>query len=63
MKKVIIKKWVKVLLIILMFISVILLAGDCESDKLFYLTKIISLIIFIITSNLLLKYGGFNGNF
>lgn len=62
-KRIILKKWVKVLLTIVMLFSIMILAGECENDTIFYLSKLIGIIVFILTSKLLLKYGGFNGNF
>lgn len=58
MRKLKLKRWVQVLLIIVGFISIILLAGDCENDSVFYMSKIIGLILFYSASNLLYKYGG-----
>lgn len=58
MKRIKLKKWVQVLLIIVVFVSVIILAGECEDDLTFYVSKIIGLIAFIGASELLYSYGG-----
>ena len=58
MKKVKLRRWLKILLIFIVFISIILLAGDCEDNTVFYTSKIIGLLLFISASDLLYCYGG-----
>lgn len=58
MKKIKLKKWVQVLLMIVVLVSVIILAGECDDDFTFYVSKLIALIVFIGASDLLYCYGG-----
>lgn len=52
------RPWVVNLLIIFNFISVCLLAGDCESDRLFIIKTIACLSVFMFNSYTLYKLGG-----
>lgn len=54
------KPWVVNLLIIINFISVCLLFGECESDRLFIIKSIVCLSIFLFNSYTLYKLGGLN---
>ena len=58
------RPWVVHLLIIINFLSVCVLSGECESDKLFIIKTIVCLIIFMFNSYTLYKLGGLkDGNF
>lgn len=54
------KPWVVNLLIIINFISVCLLFGECESDRLFIIKSMVCLSIFLFNSYTLYKLGGLN---
>ena len=58
MKKRKLRPWVVNLLIIVNFMSVCLLSGDCESDRLFIIKTIACLSVFLFTSYTLYKLGG-----
>ena len=51
------KKWVANLLIIIAFISVMVISGECEKDLLFILKGIVGTTIFTLCSFGLIKYG------
>lgn len=53
------KKWASDLLIIISFISVMIISGECEKDLLFILKGIIGTIIFCLCNMLLIRYGRF----
>lgn len=57
MKKRYLKRWFEYLLIIIQVILFMLLACDHSNLKILILSKIIILALFIINSNILLKYG------
>ena len=57
MKKLKFKKWVCDLLIIICFISVMVISGECEKDLLFFVKGIVGIIVFSSCSLLLMKYG------
>lgn len=54
------RPWVVNLLIIINFICVCLLCGECESFSLFLIKMIVCLIIFIFNSYTLYMFGGLN---
>ena len=57
------RPWVVNLLIIVNFISVCALCGECDSDRLFIIKTIVCLTIFLFNSYTLYKLGGLeNGN-
>ena len=56
------KPWVVNLLIIISFISVCLMFGDCESDLLFIIKSIACLFVFMFCSYTIYKLGGLNEN-
>ena len=58
MKKRKLRPWVVHLLILVNFISVCLLSGECESDRLFIIKTIACLSVFLFTSYTLYKLGG-----
>lgn len=51
------KKWVSDLLIIIAFVSVMVISGECEKDLLFFIKGIVGITIFCGCSLLLMKYG------
>lgn len=52
------KPWVVHLLILINFISVCVMSGDCESTRLFIIKTIVCLSIFMFNSYTLYKLGG-----
>ena len=52
------RPWVVNFLIIINFISVCLLFGECDSDRLFIIKTIVCLSIFLFNSYTLYKLGG-----
>lgn len=52
------RPWVVHLLIIVNFISVCLLSGECDSDRLFIIKTIACLSVFLFSSYTLYKLGG-----
>lgn len=56
MKKIYLKKWVEVVIVFIQVILFMILAGDCDDLKIFIVSKIIALIIFVINSKMLFKY-------
>ena len=52
------RPWVVNTLIIINFICICLLCGECDSDKLFIGKSIVCLIIFVFNSYTLYKLGG-----
>lgn len=57
MKKVVLKKWLEVVLIIIDIIAFICLASDSDNLINFCIVHLIASIIFIIVSYILIKYG------
>ena len=55
MKKRRLKGWVKELLVIINIISILFMGSDCEDLSLFTLSHLIALVIFIITSIILIE--------
>ena len=60
MKKRVLKKWVENLLIIILILSILILAGECNNNIIFVGSKFIALIFGIISGNILYKYGRWN---
>lgn len=54
------KPWVVNLLILINFISVCVMSGDCESTRLFIIKTIVCLSIFMFNSYTIYKLGGLN---
>lgn len=50
------KKWVEVVIVFIQAILFMTLAGECDDLKIFIVSKIIALIIFVINSKILFKY-------
>lgn len=57
MKKIRLRRWVKVVLIIGIIISIVLGACEVESTKLFFIKGIISLVMLLLNSFILLVFG------
>lgn len=57
MKNLKLKKWVSNSLVIIAFISVMVISGECEKDLMFLIKSIIGTLIFSSCSFLLIKYG------
>lgn len=51
------KKWVSNVLIVIAFISVMVISGECEKDLLFIVKGILGTTIFTLCSIGLIKYG------
>lgn len=51
------KRWIERLLIIFEFILIMFLASDCESTKLFISTHLIGLMLLVLNTMILAKYG------
>lgn len=57
MKKIRLRRWVKVVLIIGIIFSIVLGACEVESTKLFFIKGIISLVMLLLNSFILLAFG------
>lgn len=57
MKKLVFRKWINTILLIVLFVSVLFMASDCEDTKLFIIVHIIATTTFITSAVLLTKYG------
>ena len=56
MKKIYLKKWVEVAIIFIQAILFMILGGECDDLKIFIVSKIIALVIFLINCYILFKY-------
>lgn len=56
MKRRKLRKWAEYSLIIINILAFIVMASDCESTKVFIISHLITLIIFVLNSHLLIKY-------
>lgn len=56
-KKIVFRKWLNLLLNIIVFISVIVLLSDCADTGVFLLTHGIALLTLTLSVTLLFKYG------
>ena len=56
MKKIYLKKWVEVVIIFMQVILFMILGGECEDLKVFIISKLVALTLFIINSMILFKY-------
>ena len=56
MKRRKLRKWVEYSLIIINILAFIVMASDCESTKVFIISHLIALIIFVLNNHLLIKY-------
>ena len=50
------KRWVEVVIICIQVILFMVLGGECEDLKIFIISKLIALTLFIINSMILFKY-------
>lgn len=50
------RKWVKSLLWLLVIISVLVLASDCDDTLLFFISHVISAIILMLSATVLIRY-------
>ena len=55
-RKLYLKKWVEVAIIFIQAILFMTLAGECDDLKIFIVSKIIALVIFLINCYVLSKY-------
>ena len=55
-RKLYLKKWVEVAIIFIQAILFMTLAGECDDLKIFIVSKIIALVIFLINCYILSKY-------
>ena len=56
MKKIYLKKWVEVVIIFMQVILFMVLGSECEDLKVFIISKLVALTLFIINSMILFKY-------
>lgn len=56
MKRIVLKKWVEVVIIFIQVISFMILGSESDDLKVFIISKLIALIIFGINSIILFKY-------
>ena len=56
MKKIYLKNWVEVVIIIIQFILFMILGSECDDLKIFITSKIIALCLFLINHYILYKY-------
>lgn len=56
MKKIYLKKWVEVVIIFIQVILFMILGSECEDLKVFIISKLVALTLFIINSMILFKY-------
>ena len=50
------RKWVKSVLYLLIFISFLICASDCEDTFIFFVSHVISAIIFCLSATILIRY-------
>lgn len=53
------KRWVEVVIIFIQVILFMVLGGECEDLKVFIISKLVALTLFIINSMILFKYSRF----
>lgn len=53
------KRWVEVVIIFMQVILFMVLGGECEDLKVFIISKLVALSLFIINSVILFKYSRF----
>lgn len=56
MKRIVLKKWVEVVLIFIQVILFMILGSESDDLKVFVISKLIALIIFVMNSMILFKY-------
>lgn len=59
-KRLYIKNWIQVLLIIINVIAILIMGSDCEDLNLFITSHLLAGLVFGINSLILLKYGRLN---
>lgn len=59
MKKVYLKKWVEVVLVLLLIGAMLVLGGECSNFTVFVASKVIAIIIIFWIIYILIKYGKF----
>lgn len=59
MKKVYLKKWVEVVLVLLLIGAMLILGGECSNFTIFMVSKVIAIIIIFWIIYILVKYGRF----
>lgn len=59
MKKVYLKKWVEVVLVLLLIGAMLVLGGECNNFTVFVASKVIAIIIIFWIIYILIKYGRF----
>lgn len=62
MKKLVFKKWVDYLMVVIQFILFLILAGEVDNMKVFVISKLIAMIIFIFNHMLMVKYSRLIGD-
>lgn len=50
------RKWVKYLLTAVCIISVVIMASECEDTFTFVISHILAFVVFVMNTNILLKY-------
>lgn len=56
MKRIVLKRWVEVVIIFMQVILIMILGSESDDLKVFVISKLIALIIFVINSLILFKY-------
>lgn len=56
MKRIVLKKWVEVVIIFIQVILFMILGSESDDLKVFIVSKLIALILFVINSAILFKY-------
>lgn len=56
MKRIVLKKWVEVVIIFIQVLLIMIMASESDDLKVFVISKLIALIIFVINSLILFKY-------
>ena len=57
MKRLVLKKWVLQIIYLICFISVLVMASDCNNIKAFIISHVIAVLVLFGCSRLLKKYG------
>lgn len=56
MKRIVLKKWVEVVIIFIQVLLIMIMASESDDLKVFVISKLIALVIFVINSLILFKY-------
>jgi len=62
MKRLVFKRWVDGLFIIIQFILVMIMASEVDNTEIFVISKLISMILFILIFLLMVKYSRLIGD-